>query len=78
VLPRLTGEELRAERLRRGLTLEAFGQALAADTGAGAAYTRQRVSDWERGLRPVPADVERVVLRRWLDQLTVAAGVRVT
>lgn len=73
----MTGDELRRERLRRGLTLAAFGDWLSSalnDANPGASpvkpYARQRVSDWECGRQPIPSKVETLLLRAEVERLS--------
>lgn len=52
----MTGPEFRAIRLALGLSQVAMGEAVAL-TGA---HVGTRVSQWERGTRPIPAYVARI------------------
>lgn len=52
----MTGPELRAIRSALGLSQSEMGEALA----LSGAYVGNRVAQWERGKRPIPAYVARI------------------
>ena len=73
----MTGDELRQERMKRGLTYAAFGDWLAERVNADRpetehvkAYTRQRVYDWETREESVPDKIENVILKERIKALT--------
>ena len=61
----MTGDDLKAEREARGMEPSAFGKYLAELMGLDRAYTRQEVSQWERGVRGrgVPVKVELALVK---------------
>lgn len=72
----MTPDELKQERLRRGMTYAEFGEWIAQKLTATdpdgkevKAYSRQRVYDWEHKVVPVPARVEAMLLREEIDRL---------
>lgn len=72
----MTPDELKQERLRRGMTYAEFGEWLAARlTEANAdgkevkPYSRQRVYDWENSVVPVPSRIEALLLREEIARL---------
>ena len=72
----MTGDDLKTERMKRGMTSAAFGEWLAERINADKpesqhvkAYTRQRVYEWESGAKDVPDKVEVVLLRERIARL---------
>ena len=72
----MTPDELKKERLTRGMTYSEFGEWIAERISAAApdqkttrAYPRQRVYDWEHNVVPVPAKVEAALLREEVARL---------
>ena len=72
----MTPDELKQERLRRGMTYADFGTWLAGQlseaNGDGKEvkpYSRQRVYDWENGVVPVPSRIEALLLREEIARL---------
>jgi hypothetical protein len=66
---KLTGEELRAERERLGMERKEFGAYLAKLVGAKSPYPYTRITDYETGVREVPAKVEVAFLREQIRHL---------
>ena len=73
----MTGDELKQERLKRGMTYAAFGEWLAERVNADRpdnehvkAYTRQRVYDWEAREASVPDKIENVLLKERIKALS--------
>lgn len=60
---RMTGKQLRALRIERGETGDAFGAYLARVADEPRPYTRQEVNAWESGRRPVPLAIELALLK---------------
>lgn len=72
----MTPDELKQERLRRGMTYAEFGEWLAArlteaneDGKEVKPYSRQRVYDWENSVVPVPSRIEALLLREEIARL---------
>jgi len=72
----MTPDELKQERLRRGMTYAEFGdwvaqQLTAADPDGKEVkpYSRQRIYDWENKIVPVPSRVEAMLLREEVERL---------
>lgn len=72
----MTPDELKQERLRRGMTYAEFGEWLAArlteaneDGKDVKPYSRQRVYDWENSVVPVPSRIEALLLREEIARL---------
>lgn len=72
----MTPEELKQERLRRGMTYAEFGQWVAQqltesdpDGKEVKPYSRQRIYDWENKIVPVPSRVEAMLLREEIARL---------
>ena len=73
----MTGDEMTQDRLRRGMTYAEFGEWLAERVNDAQPegqkpvqpYSRQRVYDWEKGVVPIPAKVETVILRNEIRRL---------
>lgn len=66
----MSPDELKQERLRRGMTYAEFGEWVAQrlteaepDGKEVKPYSRQRIYDWENKIVPVPARVEALLLR---------------
>ncbi len=68
LVARMSGGELKSERVSRGMTGSEFGAFLAAALGRERAYDRREISVWETGAASVPEAVERVLLRLRLAQ----------
>ena len=72
----MTPDELKQERLRRGMTYAEFGEWVAQqlteadpDGKAVKPYSRQRIYDWENKIVPVPSRVEAMLLREEIARL---------
>ena len=65
----LDGSELKAERVRLGMDRHEFGAYLAKLVGAEKPYPYTRITDYETGVRNVPAKIEIAFLREQLRQL---------
>lgn len=72
----MTPDELKQERLRRGMTYAEFGEWLAGRLSENAEdgkevkpYSRQRVYDWENSVVPVPSRIEALLLREEIARL---------
>lgn len=72
----MTPDELKQERLRRGMTYAEFGEWVAKqlteadpDGKDVKPYSRQRIYDWENKIVPVPARVEAMLLREEIARL---------
>ena len=70
----MTKESLRELRMELGMTLEEFGEWLAKQVNEQqdpslkpvSAYSRQRISEFELGRKPMPSKVETLLLKREL------------
>ena len=72
----MTPDELKQERLRRGMTYAEFGEWVAQQLTAAdpdgkevKPYSRQRIYDWENKIVPVPSRVEAMLLREEIARL---------
>ncbi|MAB09953.1 hypothetical protein [Hyphomonas sp.] len=72
----MSPDELKQERLRRGMTYAEFGEWVAQQLTAAdpdgkevKPYSRQRIYDWENKIVPVPSRVEAMLLREEIARL---------
>lgn len=65
----LNGEELKRERERLGMDRREFGAYLAKLVGAKRPYPYTRITDYETGVRAVPAKIEIAFLRQQIRHL---------